>query len=98
MMNDRPALSLTSLKECYSTKDEALSEIEREIAVRMRCFDRWVADGKLSYIDGRDRLHRLISAWHFVNECIATRVQYVTSTGDLPVPAPGNDNGTRAVQ
>ena len=64
-------MALTSIKEVYSTRDEALSEIEREVAVRLRCFDRWVADGKLSYVDGRDRLHRLISAWH-----------YVTSSGD----------------
>jgi hypothetical protein len=60
-----------SIKECNATMDEALSEIEREVAVRQRCFDRWVADGKLSYVDASDRLRRLIAAWH-----------YVTRTGD----------------
>lgn len=65
-MSDRTPLQLMSIKECCASKDEALSEIEREVAVRQRCFDRWVADGKLSYVDASDRLRRMIAAWHFV--------------------------------
>jgi hypothetical protein len=98
MEKERTPLALISIKEVYSTVDEALSEIEREIAVRQRCFDRWVADGKLSYVDARDRLRRLISAWHFVDGYEACRVKYEVKTHDLPVPAPGENDGTRAVQ
>ena len=70
-MSERQPLQLMSIKECHATRDEALSEIEREVAVRQRCFDRWVGDGKLSYVDASDRLRRMIAAWH-----------YVTSSGD----------------
>jgi hypothetical protein len=76
MTDTRTPLALMSIKEVYSTRDEALSEIEREVAVRLRCFDRWVADGKLSYVDARDRLRRLISAWHYAQDG-------VTSSGDM---------------
>jgi hypothetical protein len=38
--------------------DEALSELERELQVRERCFPRWVAEGRVSRIDARDRLDR----------------------------------------
>ena len=42
--------------------DEAVSELEREAHVRQRCFDRWVSDGRVSYIDARDRQERLLTA------------------------------------
>lgn len=42
--------------------EEAISELEREAHVRQRCFDRWVEDGRVSYIDARDRQERLLSA------------------------------------
>jgi len=42
--------------------DEAMSELERELNIRMKCFDRWIAEGKLGWIDARDRVERLLSA------------------------------------
>lgn len=42
--------------------EEALSELEREAQIRKRCFDRWIADGRLSYTDAKDRQERLLSA------------------------------------
>ena len=48
--------------------EEALSECEREPAVRLRCYDRWVADGKLSGVDARDRTERLQAAVHYLKE------------------------------
>jgi hypothetical protein len=42
--------------------DEALSELEREAHVRMRCYDRWIQEGKVSRVDAWDRLERLVSA------------------------------------
>jgi len=42
--------------------DQALAEVEREIHVRVKCFDKWVHEGKLSWMDAFDRMERLISA------------------------------------
>lgn len=42
--------------------DEALAEVEREAHVRLKCFDRWVEQGKLSWVDAYDRMERLLSA------------------------------------
>src|SRR5262245_66159950 len=42
--------------------DQALAEVEREIHVRVKCFDKWVAEGKLSWMDAFDRMERAISA------------------------------------
>jgi antibiotic biosynthesis monooxygenase (ABM) superfamily enzyme len=41
------------------SKEEAWSEVVREIGVRERCFDGWVAAQKISWADARDRLARL---------------------------------------
>lgn len=40
----------------------ALDELQREINVRIKCFPRWIADGRLSNTDAKDRLQRLIKA------------------------------------
>lgn len=42
--------------------DEALAEIEREAHIRLKCFDKWVTEGRLSWVDAFDRLERLLSA------------------------------------
>lgn len=47
-------------------KEEAISELQREMQVRMRCYDRWVEDGKLSSVDAVDRLDRLQTAIHLL--------------------------------
>lgn len=44
------------------TVQEALDEVAREIGVRERCFPKWIADGKVSSSDAKDRLERLIKA------------------------------------
>lgn len=44
------------------TVDEALSELEREAQVRIRCYDRWINDGKVSRVDAWDRAERLLSS------------------------------------
>lgn len=49
-----------------ATKEEALSELNREVNVRKRCYDRWVQEGRLTGVDARDRLDRLIAAIHFL--------------------------------
>ena len=42
--------------------EEAISELEREAQVRKRCYDRWMGEGRISYIDAADRQERLLSA------------------------------------
>jgi hypothetical protein len=40
-------------------QEEAWSELERELQVRVRVYDKWVAEGKLAWADARDRLARM---------------------------------------
>lgn len=46
--------------------EEAVSEVQREIEVRRRLYDRWISEGKLSRIDAHDRLERMLSALKFL--------------------------------
>lgn len=46
--------------------DEAIAEIQREMDVRKRIFDKWVADSKISWMDAHDRMERLMSALHLL--------------------------------
>lgn len=64
--------------------EEAASELDREIKVRVRCYDRWIADGKLSTVDARDRLERMQSALAYLNRAIAL----AEAANDLPVQKP----------
>jgi len=60
---DRAKLGETTPKMAEGRSiDEALSEVERELNVRLKCFDRWVSEGRLSYVDAKDRLERLMRA------------------------------------
>lgn len=58
------------MDSCNRTLEEAQSEVERECEVRKRCFDRWVAEGRLSRIDANDRLERMISANIFLKNLL----------------------------
>ncbi len=49
-----------------ASKDEALSELQRECNVRKRCYDKWVQEGRLTAVDARDRLDRIVAAIHFL--------------------------------
>jgi acyl transferase domain-containing protein len=42
--------------------EEAIDEVFRECQVRMRCFPRWVQEGRVSRSDAKDRLQRLLKA------------------------------------
>jgi len=61
--------------------EEAISECQRELGVRQRCYDRWIQDGKLTLVDARDRMERLQAAIKYL--------QSVTSSGDKTDTAPG---------
>jgi len=40
----------------------ALDELQREQNVRLRCFPRWVAEGRVSATDAQDRVDRMHTA------------------------------------
>jgi hypothetical protein len=42
--------------------EEAVSEVDRELQVRMRIYDKWIQEGKISRIDAIDRKERLAAA------------------------------------
>lgn len=60
------------------TLEEAQSECERECEVRRRCFDRWVQEGRISRIDAKDRLERMISANLFLKNLLTAAEKPVT--------------------
>lgn len=45
---------------------EAIAEVEREAQVRIRCFDRWISEGKVSRVDAWDRMERILSAVNYL--------------------------------
>lgn len=53
--------------------EQALGEVERELAVRVKCFPRWISEGRMSKMDANDRLPRLEAAQYFL--------QYVLDNG-----------------
>lgn len=67
---------------------ECIDELERELYVRIRCFDRWVQDGRLTRTDARDRTERHYSAMvHLAGLLSAaaaadTEQPSITSSGD----------------
>jgi hypothetical protein len=67
--------------------EEAVSELERELLVRKRCYGRWVDDGKLSRVDAIDRYARLQSALCYLREAAADGDP---SAPPGPLPPPEN--------
>lgn len=51
--------AVEAAKTVTVSPEEAWSELEREIGVRVRVYDRWVEEQKLSWADARDRLARM---------------------------------------
>ena len=71
--------------------EEASSELVREMDVRRRLYDRWVAEGRMSWVDAHDRLERHMTAINIL-------VSYEnTQNPDLRTEAmaPWNDSVTR---
>ena len=59
--------------------EEALSELEREAHVRIRCYDRWITEGRVSYVDARDRLERLLTAIMLIREATGSTTSEASS-------------------
>lgn len=47
-----------------ANRAEAVAEIERESNVRMKCYDRWIAEGKMTDDEASKRMNALVAAWH----------------------------------
>jgi len=47
---------------------ECRDELDRELQVRKRCYDRWVGEGKLSGTEARDRIDRLSGAIDYLSQ------------------------------
>lgn len=45
---------------------ECVAELEREIQVRKRCFERWIAEGKIDRCTATDRFERLKGVLQFM--------------------------------
>ncbi len=54
----------------HRSPSEALDEVARELAVRERCFPRWIKEGRISRTDAVDRLQRLTKAAFLLNESV----------------------------
>jgi hypothetical protein len=63
-------ISDIAILNCSSSIQEALDEIRRELAVRSRIYDRWVAEGRQSYTEARDRYCRLAVAARIVQKAL----------------------------
>jgi hypothetical protein len=64
--------------------DEALAELEREAHIRLKCFDRWVEQGKLSWTDAFNRMEALLSAVKLLRD-----VQTAAKLAELDRTRPG---------
>ena len=59
--------------KCTHDIGAAIAEIEREANVRMKCYDRWVADGRMTMEEATQRMGSLVSAWHFLQTTEAAK-------------------------
>ena len=82
--SDRSGVAIQAAGDRSRIIEEALAEIERELQVRERCFPRWIAEGRISKIDARDRLQRQ----KYAQEILQAALDTSTAADDI----------TRAVQ
>jgi hypothetical protein len=65
------ASSPEELKPHLVDPQAALDELYRELAVRSRCFPRWIVEGRVSRTDAQDRLNRMHTAYELLKGSIA---------------------------
>lgn len=58
----------TDTGKCRASREAAIAEIERESNVRMKCYDRWVSEGKMTHDEAEKRMSGLVSAWHYLQD------------------------------
>jgi len=74
-MNMQALSSYNVRDNAKRTDEEAVAELQREVDVRRRIYDRWIAEGRLSRIDAHDRMERILSALKLLLESTSTLVQ-----------------------
>lgn len=47
--------------------DECKAELERELAIRHRCYRKWISDGKLSRSEAAERFERMATALTYLD-------------------------------
>lgn len=64
IMSERKAFSQYTVSE-HAANDysPAVDEVKREIDTRRRLYDRWVAEGKMTWQEGHDRMTRILHAY-----------------------------------
>ena len=67
--------SVTRAPSIYRPVAQALDECSRELQVRKRCYDRWVAEGKLTESEARDRFERLASACFYLDQMVSDQLR-----------------------
>lgn len=72
------------MQTTQNDREEAISELERELNVRKNCYDRWVKEGRLSKVDARDRLRRLELAVQILKQDLEA---HQTDSPSDPTPA-----------
>lgn len=72
----------------------AIDELEREKAVRIRCYDNWINQKKLSVTEARDRMDRLQWSIRYLRNAQdlyrAEHVQNNHNPPPDPIPTPLN--------
>jgi len=57
------------------TLEAALGECQREAQVRERCYPKWVAEGRVSKIDARDRELRIKNAVQIIDSLLTVQLE-----------------------
>lgn len=78
-MARKPIKELTYTDSDKIELDEAIAEVERELNLRLECFDRWVSEGRRDYYTARDQVLRLMKAH--------TVLSQVANSGDMTAAA-----------
>lgn len=71
--------------------EEAIAELQREMDVRKKIYDRWVADQRMSWMDAHDRMERLQSALHHLiqyNKQLDSQEQALVNNNIHQLPDP----------
>lgn len=58
----------------------ALDELYRELAVRARCFPRWIVEGRVSRTDAQDRLNRMHTAYELLKGAVESQANSGAAT------------------
>ena len=96
-MTNEPIASWRWIEHSARSLEEAIAEVEREAMVRVRIFDSWISQGKISRVDAWDRMERILSALSLLRNQATREAQAleVVAEGDHP---PATEESIRADQ